>query len=64
MRKAMKWVVLFLVTLPIHLVVVLAVIGVPRPPAITADGVGRVAWGPVLEDAGQLWRSRHSKSER
>ena len=62
MRKTMKWVALFVVTLPIHLVVVLAVIGVPRPPAITAEGVGRVAWGPVLDDAGKLWKSRQSKS--
>ncbi|MCZ6825063.1 MAG: prolyl oligopeptidase family serine peptidase, partial [Gemmatimonadetes bacterium] len=62
MRKTMKWVALFLVTLPIHLVIVLAVIGVPRPPAITAESIGRVAWGPVLADAGELWKSRESKS--
>ncbi len=58
----MKWAGLVLVMLPIHLVLVLAVIGVPKPPAITAEGVGRVAWGPVLDDAGELWMSRQSKS--
>ena len=47
MRKTLKWVALFVVMLPVHLIVVLAVTGVPRPPAITAEGVGRVAWGPV-----------------
>ena len=62
MRSTMKWVALIVVTLPIHLVIVLAFIGVPRPPAITAEGVGRVAWRPVLDNAGQLWRSRQSKS--
>ncbi len=62
MRKTMKWVALVVVTLPIHLVIVLAFIGVPKPPAITAEGVERVAWGPVLDDAGKLWNSRQSRS--
>jgi dipeptidyl aminopeptidase/acylaminoacyl peptidase len=62
MRKTMKWVALVVVTLPIHLVMVLAFMGVPKPPAITAEGVERVAWGPVLDDAGKLWNSRQSKS--
>ena len=55
MRKTLKWVALFVVMLPVHLILVLAVTGVPRPPAITAEGVGRVAWGPVLDDAARLW---------
>jgi dienelactone hydrolase len=58
----MKWVALIVVTLPIHLVLVLALIGVPKPPAITAEGVGRVGWRPVLDNVGQLWRSQQSKS--
>ncbi len=62
MRTIMKWVALVVVTLPINLVLVLAFTGVPKPPAITAEGVGRVAWGPVFDNAGQLWRSRQSKS--
>ena len=62
MRGIMKWVALVLVTLPVHLVVALAITGVPKPPAITAESVGRVAWGPVLDDAGELWESRRSKS--
>jgi dipeptidyl aminopeptidase/acylaminoacyl peptidase len=62
MGSIMKWVALVLVTLPVHLVLVLALIGVPKPPAITAEGVGRVGWRPVLDNAGQLWRSRQSKS--
>ena len=40
MRRTMKWVALVLVTLPIHLVLALAFIGVPKPPAITAEGIG------------------------
>ena len=62
MRTSIKWVALVVLTLPIHLVLVLAFIGVPRPPAISAEGVGRVGWRPVLDNAGQLWRSRLSKS--
>ena len=49
MRKTLKWVALFVVMLPVHLILVLAVTGVPRPPAITAEGVGRaggVGTGP------------------
>ena len=62
MRKNMKRVALVLATLPIHLVVFLAITGVPKPPAITAEGVARVAWGPVLDDAGEFWASRQAKS--
>ena len=61
MRTTMKWVALIVVTLPIHLVLVLAFIGVPKPPAITAEGIGRVGWRPVLDNAGQFWRSQQSK---
>jgi len=62
MRKNMKRVALVLATLPIHLVVFVAITGVPKPPAITAEGVARVAWGPVLDDAGEFWASRQAKS--
>ena len=62
MLRIMKWVALVVLALPIHLVLVLAYTGVPRPPAITAEGVGRVGWRPVLDNAGQLWKSRQSKS--
>ena len=62
MRTVMKWVALVVVMLPIHLVLVLAFIGVPKPSAITAEGVGRVGWRPVLDNAGQIWKSRQSKS--
>ena len=54
MRTIMKWVALVVLTLPIHLVLVLALIGVPKPPAITAEGIGRVGWRPVLDDAARL----------
>ena len=47
MRKIMKWALLVVATLPIHVVLVLAIIGVPKPPTITAEGIGRVAWTPV-----------------
>ncbi len=58
----LKWVALFVMTLPVHVVVVLAFTGVPKPPAISAEGVGRVGWQPVFDDAGKHWRSRQSKS--
>ena len=62
MPRIMKWVALVIVTLPIHLVLVLAFTGVPKPPMITAEGIGRVGWQPVFGNAGQLWSSRQSKS--
>ena len=58
MLRIMKWVALVVLALPIHLVLVLAYTGVPRPPAITAEGVGRVGWRLVLDNAGQFWKSR------
>jgi dipeptidyl aminopeptidase/acylaminoacyl peptidase len=62
MPRIMRWLALVVLTLPIHLVVVLAFTGVPKPPMITAEGVGRVGWQPVLDDASKIWRSRESKS--
>ncbi len=62
MRRTMKWVALLVVTVPINVVLLLAFMGVPKPPAITTEGIGRVGWRPVLEDAGGLWQSRQSKS--
>lgn len=62
MRRIVKLGALVLITLPVHLVLVLALTGVPRPPAITAEGVERVGWRPVLDHAGQLWRAQKSKS--
>lgn len=62
MRRTLKLGALAAITLPLHLLVILAVVGVPRPPAITAENVGRVGWGPVLDNADQLWRGRTSKS--
>jgi hypothetical protein len=62
MRRSYKVAMVVALTMPIHLVVALAVIGVPRPPAITAEDVGRVGWKPVLDNAGRLWRSQESKS--
>lgn len=61
-RRFWKLLALGVLTLPIHVAVGLAVIGVPRPPAVTVEGVQRIAWGPVLDNAGQLWSSRDSKS--
>ncbi len=62
MRRTMKWVALIVVTVPINLAILLAFTGVPKPPAITAEGVVRVGWRPVLDNAEQLWKSRLSKS--
>ena len=62
MRRIMKCAALVVLTLPIHAVLVLAYIGVPKPPAITAEGLGRVGWRPVFDNAGQLWTARQSKS--
>lgn len=49
-------------TLPLHLLMILAVMGVPRPPAVSVENVGRVGWGPVLASAGDLWEARTSRS--
>jgi dipeptidyl aminopeptidase/acylaminoacyl peptidase len=62
MRRWLRCCALFVVVLPVNVVLVLALTGVPRPPAITAEGVWRVAWRPVLDEAGPLWRSQRSKS--
>ncbi|HEX9887038.1 MAG TPA: alpha/beta fold hydrolase [Longimicrobiales bacterium] len=61
MPRALKWWLLAL-ALPVHVVVLLAVTGVPRPPALTVEGVGRVGWTPLLEDAARLWAGRHARS--
>ena len=62
MREIGKWVGLLALTLPIHLMIVLAVTGVPKPPALTTESVGRLAWGPLLANAGEMWRLRESKA--
>jgi dipeptidyl aminopeptidase/acylaminoacyl peptidase len=62
MRRWVKLAAIVLLSLPVHVVVGLALLGVPKPPAITAEDVGRVGWGPVFDNAEQLWRSRASKS--
>lgn len=45
----------------LHLSGLLAFTGVPHPPAITAEQVGRVAWGPLFEQVVGLWDARESK---
>ena len=62
MGSILKWVALAAMTLPVHAVLLLAFMWAPRPPAITAEGVGRVGWQPVLDDAGRIWQSRQSKT--
>ena len=62
MRTFLKCVALVVVMMPISLVLLLAFTGVPKPPAITTEGVGRVAWLPVLDNADQLLKSQLSKS--
>lgn len=60
MVKMVKLGALGVLTLPMHLVVWLVLMGVPKPPAITTEGIDRVAWRPALDDAVQLWRARES----
>lgn len=62
MRKVWRLGALAVLTLPVHVVFVLALTGVPRPPAVTAEDVGRVGWAPVLADAEQLWDSQRSRA--
>lgn len=62
MNRFWKLGALAVITLPLHVLAILAVTGVPRPPAVTAENVGRVGWGPVLESAGDLWEARTSRS--
>lgn len=62
MRRSVKFGLLMILTLPLHLIVALAIVGVPRPPAVTVEGGERVGWQPVLDNAGHLWRARQSRS--
>jgi len=62
MRRWSSMFAILVLVLPVNLVLVLAVTGVPRPPAVTAEDVGRVGWRPLLDDADRLWRSQGSKS--
>ncbi len=62
MGKIGRWIGLFLLTVPVHLVIALALTGVPKPPALATESVGRVAWGPLFTDAGEIWESRASQS--
>jgi len=60
MEKTAKWAVIIALTVSLHTVVFLAITGVPKPPALTTEHVGRVAWAPLLKNAGQMLRARES----
>jgi dipeptidyl aminopeptidase/acylaminoacyl peptidase len=61
MRKVAIAVAILGMATTLHLAGALAFTGVPHPPTITAEQVGRVAWGPLFEQAMALWDSRESK---
>ena len=62
MKRTAKWLVALAAAATLHMVVYLAVTGVPSPPAIVADGVPRVSWGPLAEAARQRMAARHSEA--
>lgn len=43
-------------------VAVLAITGVPKPPAMTEEGLGRVGWSPIFANLGSLLPSTRSRS--
>lgn len=43
-------------------IVVLAVIGIPKPLAMSKEGVGRVGWSPLLKNFGELRRGLQSRT--
>ena len=62
MRRLAKRALGLLAIVVIAGVAALAVIGVPKPAAISKEGLGRVGWSPILENLGDLRRSLSSRS--
>jgi len=62
MRKIAVGLALVALAIPLHLAVVLAITGVPKPPAITEESVGRVGWRLLFENVEEMWALRESKS--
>ena len=61
-RKLLKWAAVSVVALIVLVFGILAFTGVPKPPTVTAEGVGRVGWKPILDNLGQLRKALRSKS--
>jgi len=40
----------------------LVIVGVPKPPTITKEGLGRVGWAPVIDNFGDIRRSLSSRT--
>lgn len=53
-RKVLKWVVVSICAVFIAVFLFLIFYGVPRPPAITTEGVPRVPWKPLVKSAGMV----------
>lgn len=62
MNRTVKWAGALAATAILHIVVYLVLTGVPHPPAIVADGVGRVGWASLMEAGRLRMTARHSES--
>jgi len=56
-RRVLKWSALSFVGVLVLVVGLLAIVGFPKPPTITKEGLGRVGWAPVLDNFGDIRRS-------
>lgn len=60
--RVLRWAGLGLTGLVIGGLMFLVVTGVPRPPSITQEGLGRVGWSPLLNNLGEARRGLTSRS--
>ncbi len=61
MTTVARWLAALAAMSVVHVVVFLAVTGVPKPPAITAVDVNRVAWAPLVENTLRRVEARESR---
>ena len=61
-RRVMKWSAISFASLLVLVVGILAIVGVPKPPTITKEGLGRVGWAPVIDNFGDIRRNLGSRT--
>ncbi|MBT8335462.1 MAG: prolyl oligopeptidase family serine peptidase [Gemmatimonadetes bacterium] len=61
-NTVLKWGLVGVLTLAILGVGLLGALGVPKPPTITKEGLGRVGWSPVLNNLGEIRRMLGSRT--
>jgi hypothetical protein len=60
-RRAAKWLAVTFGGVLVLVVGLLAVVGFPKPPAITKEGLGRIGWSPIIRNFGDLRRGLRSR---